>query len=83
MHGYLNVFLAAAFLVQGMSDADLLALLEETDSGAFHVRDDGVSWRDNSLDAAQLTSARETLALSFGSCSFAEPVADARKLDLV
>ena len=37
MHGYVNVFLAAAFCAAGASDT-ALAVLEETDASAFHLR---------------------------------------------
>lgn len=83
MHGYLNVFLAAAFAKADLGEPELIRLLDETDSSAFRIEDDGVSWRDNALNAAQLADTRESVALSFGSCSFAEPVAEARELGLL
>lgn len=83
MHGYLNVFLAAAFSKSGMGEADIVRLLDETDASAIRIDDDGASWRGNSVTAEQLVDARESVALSFGSCSFAEPVAEARKLGLL
>jgi hypothetical protein len=82
MFGFLNLFLAASFARQGMSAAVLEALLEERDPGAFHVRDDRVTWREHAVDAAALASDRDHFAVSFGSCSFREPLDDLSALSL-
>jgi hypothetical protein len=75
MHGYLNVFLAAAFLQFGLPDAAATEILDETDLTAFRFSADGVSWRGNRLTTDQLARSRRA-ALAFGSCSFDEPIAD-------
>jgi hypothetical protein len=79
-HGFLNVFLAAAFAWHG--DRDLEPVLAETDPAAFRF-DDRAHWRDRSLDAAQVRDARREFAHSFGSCSFDEPVRDLEALGLL
>ena len=76
MFGFLNVFLAASFARQGMDVATLEALLEERDPGAFHVDDDHVTWRGHALAASALANDRDRFAVSFGSCSFREPLDD-------
>lgn len=81
MHGYLNVFLAAAVLRDGGSEADAARLLDERDPAAFAAGDSAIRWRDRRLDARTLADAR-ALARSFGSCSFTEPVADLAALNL-
>ncbi len=73
MFGFLNVFLCAAFLKAGMNSEDAARLLEESDAGSIRFADDGITWRSHSLDAAQLSDARN-FAISFGSCSFREPM---------
>lgn len=84
MHGFLNVFVAAALVARGgLSDLDLLAVLEETDPEAFRVGPDGVAWRDLLVPTADLVSVRERFARSFGSCSFAEPVEDLQHLGVL
>ena len=83
MYGYLNIFLAAAFLEAGLDDADLLSLLDETDGAAFVIDDDGIRWRNFSLSASQLRETRRHLATSFGSCSFVEPVSEAKALNIL
>ena len=81
MHGFLNVFLTAAFVRRAdMSCEDALTLLEETDPAAFTFADDTISWRQHSIDSPCLASVREAFAISFGSCSFEEPVDDLKAL---
>jgi len=83
MYGYLNVFLAAAFLHAGLDAETVAPLLEEGDPGALRFDDDGVEWRGHRLSVAQLAAARADFAASFGSCSFDEPVSDLNALDLL
>ena len=80
MFGFVNVFLAAAFLQQGMSGDDALRLLAERDASAFSFADETVQWRGCTLSDSELASARQLVARSFGSCSFREPVDDLRAL---
>ena len=73
MYGYLNVFLAAALLHSGESEDIALDVLGESDPASFVFGDDSLTWRDHRLSAAQIRAARE-FAISFGSCSFREPI---------
>jgi hypothetical protein len=77
MHGFLNVFLAAALLDQAED------VLTETDAKAFAFDDDGVTWREQRVATQELTEMRRTFATSFGSCSFEEPINDLRELNLL
>jgi len=77
MHGFLNVFLAAAFAWHGQHMIE--PILAETDPTAFRF-DDRAHWRDWPLDAAQVREARTQFAHAFGSCSFEEPVHDLEAL---
>src|SRR6185436_8562609 len=45
MHGFLNVFAAAAFAWHGTEPAALVDLLQETDITAFRFDDDALDWR--------------------------------------
>jgi hypothetical protein len=76
MHGFVNVFLAAALLWHGDSEAAAIATLEEQSPGAFHFDDQSAAWHTHRLTTAQLREARERFAMSFGSCSFEEPIHD-------
>jgi hypothetical protein len=80
MHGFINVFLAAA-LARELVDLDtLVALLEERDARQIVWHDDHVRWRDHQIDTNAIASTRASFASSFGSCSFEEPVADLAQL---
>jgi hypothetical protein len=76
MFGYLNVFAAAAFAAKGMPVAALAELLTERESGALRFSDGGARWRGFAVTAADLRRARTAGAVSFGSCSFTEPLTD-------
>ena len=74
MYGFLNVFLAAALIHVGEHDETALAALEETDSSTIEFHDEYLQWRDKRMSAEQLSHARIDSAISFGSCSFREPI---------
>jgi hypothetical protein len=82
MYGFLNVFLAAAFLRAGESEEMARALLEEREAGAVHFDQSGVTWRGHRLSTEQLESSRHDAIRSFGSCSFREPLDDLASLGL-
>ncbi len=82
MFGFLNLFLAAAFAHQGMDTATLADLLDERDANAFHVTDDAVAWRGHTMAADALANDHHRFAVSFGSCSFREPLDDLSALPL-
>jgi hypothetical protein len=83
MYGFLNLFLAAAFAAHGLDDASAAVLLTESDPHAIRFSDEGVEWRGRSLNAVQLRRARREVAVSFGSCSFREPIGDLESLGLL
>ena len=83
MFGYLNIFFAAAFCAAGSSPSAVLGALEETDASRFRCDDVGVWWDDHVVVHEQLPVVRQAVATSFGSCSFIEPVEEARKLHLI
>jgi len=83
MHGFINVFLAAAFVRAGMDRTLATQLLEEQSSQAFQFDSDGIAWRQHRLRQDEIAAARQSFAISFGSCSFAEPIEDLRSLHLL
>jgi len=83
MHGFLNVFLAAAFAQNGMDVDRLVELLEEKSPEAFQFDSGGVTWRDEMVVRGQLRNTRSLLAIAFGSCSFEEPIEDLKKIGLL
>jgi len=82
MHGFLNVFLGAALAWKGGDEAALVELLNEEEAGALQFTDDAVLWRNHVLDRELLSRTRSEFALSFGSCSYREPIEDLKALKL-
>jgi len=84
MHGFINVFMAAAMIrANRMDEANAVEILEDRDPASFTFTDEHASWRDQSVDLIALSRVREAFALSYGSCSFEEPVADLKALNLL
>jgi hypothetical protein len=84
MHGFLNLFLAAAFVFHGeLDDTGAKELLAETRTTALEFTNAGIAYAGVRLSAEAIAEARRSFALSYGSCSFDEPVADLRRLHLL
>jgi hypothetical protein len=83
MFGFLNLFLAAAFVGAGLDDEAAARLLEERDPAAIRITLDGAEWRGRRLDIESIRRARESGIVSFGSCSFTEPIGDLQSLGLL
>jgi hypothetical protein len=80
MHGFVNLFLAGALAFFGADEGAVVRTLEEEDAAAFRVDDDVIRWHDNTMIADQIEQVRSEFAISFGSCSFTEPVDDLRAM---
>lgn len=76
MHGFLNLLASIAILREDGSPADAHAALCEANPSAFRISADQFGWRDFDWSASQIHSMRRESFVSFGSCSFAEPMAD-------
>lgn len=83
MHGFLNLLLAAALAFEQRDEETVLAMLEETSAAAFRFTESAVEWRGLNTSVETLESVREQFAISFGSCSFEEPLAELRSLGLL
>ena len=85
MHGYINVFLAGAFVrsIKGFDLDTTISVLDESDPKAFVFSDESVAWGDVSIPVAKLAQVRESFAMSYGSCSFTEPIDDLKSLGLL
>jgi len=84
MHGFLNVFLAAALLGNSAIDIpEATELLSETSPEALVVNTDSIGWHDHRLTREQIVAARKNFSPSFGSCSFTEPIEDLQSLSLL
>lgn len=89
MHGFLNLFASAALAHATLAGAGadglgaagrerlasrLVAMLDDRDPAAFLDAGEALVWRGGRIGVAEITTARRDFALSFGSCSFDEPV---------
>ena len=93
MHGFLNVFTAAAIAwsaVQGGTAVPRDALarcLADEKRADWHFDEDSLTWSGGDeprrIDLEGLRSMRSKLALSFGSCSFEEPLQDLREIGIL
>ena len=82
MHGFLNVFCAAGLLWHEPDRRQEAAwMLGERDADAITM-DEAMTWHNSgvTLTAQQIEGAREQFCISFGSCSFTEPIEDLRNL---
>ncbi len=75
-HGFLNLLAAVVF-------GDEEAALAEEDAGAFVLDAASFRWRGRSAGAPELERARRELLHAIGSCSFAEPVEELRRLGML
>lgn len=83
MHGFLNVFLAAAWIKNGMEEQEAVELLEEGSRDKLVFNGGSVRWGGRELHAGQIAEARRSFAMSFGSCSFEDPISDLKFLGLI
>ena len=74
MYGYLNVLLATAALRAGRPQGIAEALLQHTDTSALVFADGAVSWGAEQFPLSTVRDTRRHQLVSFGSCSFREPV---------
>lgn len=82
MFGFLNLFLATALIRNGSDSRLASSILEESSRAALAVDEQSITWNGYRLDLPALHRARESM-VSFGSCSFTEPLAELRALDLL
>jgi hypothetical protein len=84
MHGFMNVFCAGIFsysLDLGEHELTRMILDENTDS--FKFSDDAISWDIYEVFKEEISDARERFMISFGSCSFDDPIGDLKGLNLL
>jgi hypothetical protein len=83
MFGFLNLFLAAAFLADDMDESKAAQVLEEKSPVAFEFDQRGVRWQSYRVGPEVLARARKDSIVSFGSCSFTEPIEELQALNLL
>jgi hypothetical protein len=83
MHGFLNVFLAATLALLEIPAGQIRSLIEDEDRRNFEFGESAIRWRDEQMASVELELARSNFSLSFGSCSFEEPIAELKELGLL
>ncbi len=85
MHGFLNLFLAALLIRAGKLQTEdaAVSLLETRDAEGLELTAEGLSWNGLQLSNADLEAGRGAFAISYGSCSFEEPLDDLEHLNLL
>ncbi|MCU0240307.1 MAG: hypothetical protein MUC29_12780 [Pyrinomonadaceae bacterium] len=83
MHGFFNVFLAACFLRQNLNNSFVHELINDTDISNFKFYENSISWKNQTISVNEISLTRTKNAISFGSCSFLEPIEDLTNLELM
>lgn len=84
MHGFVNVFGAGVIAMRhNISDYGLREILSDENPDNFVFTDEYFSWKDWKINIDEINLARKDLMISFGSCSFDEPVEDLKNLNLL
>jgi hypothetical protein len=84
MHGFLNVF-GAGILAYccDLVEEEVVEILESQEAYDFEFDEEGFNWHDFSLSNEKITEARKKFMVSYGSCSFDEPIDDLKMMDLL
>lgn len=80
MFGYLNMFVAATLAWSGAGESLVTDCLLATDARDFEFRDDAVTFRGTTIPTQVVADSRANFIISFGSCSFREPVDELAEL---
>jgi hypothetical protein len=82
--GFLNVFVAGVLaLVHDLDVETIAAVLETRTLDDLVFDEEGLAWRDHRVDAETVEDARLSFAVSYGCCSFDDPRAGLRQLQLL
>ncbi len=80
MHGFLNVFVAACFADSlGWPAERLESVLNISEPAGFVFGSDELTCAGATVDVASIANTRQRFAISFGSCSFTEPVEELQR----
>ncbi len=83
MNGFLSLFLATGFARQGFDTSILEELMNDESAKNFAFNESGVCWRqEHFLSNEQLANLRRDI-ISFGSCSFTEPIEDLQEIEIL
>jgi len=84
MQGFINVFGSGILsYTLDISQPLIFEVLTDENSSNFSFNDDGFGWKNFKVFNEEIEEAREKFMISFGSCSFDEPIDDLRALKLL
>jgi hypothetical protein len=74
-HGFINIF-GAALLCWGcdLSTGETAECLCDETADHFHFTEEGFSWKNRTISTSEIKRLRQGKVISFGSCSFTEPL---------
>jgi hypothetical protein len=80
MHGFVNFFVAAMAACEGSNEVEVEEILKDGESRDFIADADGLQWRGHNFSSVAIREMRDRFAISFGSCSFEEPMGEMRAM---
>lgn len=84
MYGFINVFGAGILhCCHNLDSKVIMEILSDEDHNNFKFTDSSFSWKNLIVLVSKVEEVRKHFMLSFGSCSFEEPVDDLKKLGLL
>lgn len=84
MHGFLNVFGAGILAYScDLIEEEIIDILDSQEAYDFEFNEDGFLWHDFTVSNDMITEARNKFMISYGSCSFDEPIDDLKMMDLL
>lgn len=84
MHGFFNVFGAGLMSYTNNFDEEgLLEILNDEDPFEFIFDEEGLLYNDTRVTNEEIIEARKNLMISYGSCSFDDPVNDLKTMELL
>lgn len=84
MYGFINIFGAGVLHCCHELNADVLVeILTDENADNFKFTDNSFHWKNYYVLASEVEETRRGFMVSFGSCSFDEPVDDLKKLNLL
>jgi hypothetical protein len=84
MYGFFNIFGAGVLAyTSNLDELEIIEIINDEDPSEFIFSEDGFEWNEIEVTNAQIKEARENFMLSYGSCSFDEPIEDLKMLELL
>lgn len=78
MHGFVNFFIAATAAYEGANEGEIAEILDDEERRNFDVGEETLQWRGRVFSLEMIRKMRDMFAISFGSCSFEEPMEEMR-----